>query len=370
MNTIVGRIFPIAIVVIAVFLLRPMALGYAYTPIGLFLLITGILLHAINNKTLDITPENKYILKCVLLSFLPVLIVSLTSGKTNPLQDAIIILISTFSFAILFSIKGNRRIFINILTLIFSALIISSLITLISGYPDKYQHLLEYKIPIRSRSDFDAIEIFYPFSTIYSFFWTELFVFPRFNLYFIEAGITSGFLAALFAIHILRNNSIYKYIILIVMILGGILTFSTSFVPAFGIAMVVNYISKSSLTPTKAIAILILSIVVYWSFSHIPYIGLNDKSQTHGSSFDERIDYYSFSIKNLNQYITLVSTISMVYFIQKRKKHNLIFLSYFAPIFFTGLVNVVFFSPLFIAFCFLDMGIIQMNKTKPIFELY
>ncbi|MNH17189.1 hypothetical protein D3C79_768510 [compost metagenome] len=319
---------------------------------------------------MHITPENKYVLKCILFSFLPVLIVGVISGKVNPLQDVAIILISTFSFAIQFSIKGNRRIFITILSLIFSVLIVSALITLIVGYPDKYQHLLKYEIPIRSRSDFTSIEIYYPFSTIYSFFWTELFVFPRFNLYFIEAGITSGFLAALFAIHILRNNSIYKYIILAVLILGGFLTFSTSFVPAFGIAMLVNYISKSTLTVPKVIVITALGIIVFWLFSHIPYIGLNDKSQTHGSSFDDRVDYYAFSTKNINQYVTLVSSILMIYFIQKRKKHNLIFLSFFAPIFFTGLINVVFFSPLYIAFSFLDMGVIQVNKSKPVFELY
>src|SRR5205085_11590823 len=66
--------------------------------------------------------------------------------------------------------------------------------------------------------------------------------------------------------------------------------------------------------------------------------------------------YYALTVENLGVWLQLTSAILLFVYLTKINKYKMLFLTIFLPIFFTGLINVVFYSPLFITFCLLDVS--------------
>ena len=355
---------PLFTFVLSLFLLRPMVLGYVYTTIGLTIVVITTIVMYINNdfqlKLLQI--KNKYILKYIFITYAPVFLFNVFNNGMDEIKDVAIVAIASCCLCQIFSYDKSMKHFIDLISLIFSLIIISSIITFILGFNKDFSSLEVFKFSIRNREDLlDGIRVYFPFSPLYSFFTTEKFALPRFSFFFVEAGIAPGFFTPLFFFHLKFTKGYRKYFYMLIFFAGCLLSFSTSFFILFMSGIIVNYISSVRIKLSSIIILIVFATLGYIIFTKVPYIGFNDKSQTHGTSFDDRVTALEFSIDNLGRWIKIICTTILFFLILKRKSNKLIFLVIFIPIYLSGLINVVFFSPLFLAFCFFDS--LYIDKT-------
>lgn len=348
---------------ISLFFLRPMFLGYIYTGIGLIMLVitTAIGFFFTSNTTgkKESTNSKDVFLLC-LKFYLPVIFLELLTQQLEfALGGFVITICSLLCLKALFSLRYSSILMLNHLNNIFILVIISTLITsfyYFTTYQFNIERLKLLEIEVRSRKEVgNIVSIYFPFTPLYTFFTTAQFRFPRFNMFFMEAGMVPGFFSAITFI-LLKRKSTKNIILTFLLLVGSILTFSTSFAPSFFLPFTVYYLLNGKLTITKMLIVLVSLVCGYFAFLKIPYIGFEDKSTTHGASFEDRITWFAFSFENLLRYTRVFCSFFLIYKLGAHKKDKVLFYCYMAPIFFIGVVNFILFSPLFLVFCFLNIS--------------
>lgn len=365
----IARIF-IFLSTIAFFGLRPMFLGYKFTGYALVLLAFCALMAFVSKNRI----KDKYeklnagkTAKIILLSYIPVFVLEMLSLQAEVALGNMVILCCTVACClILFSLKNSSVLFLGNLKYLFLLIIASTIITSIFYFSSDQLKMEAWKyleVEVRSRKDVgNVVNVYFPFTPLYTFFTLESFKLPRFNLFFMEAGMVPGFFASMCFLFFQRTT-FTNITCIILFTLGSLLTFSTSFVPSFALPFFVYLLLNGRLSLTKIIVSISIIAAGYYSFLKIPFFGFEDKMLTHGTSFEDRMTWYSLSFENLLRYVRIISGGILIYRLGLLKHNRIIFYSFMSSIFFIGVVNFVLFSPLFILFCFLDLKI-EKKKTK------
>ncbi len=362
------------LLVISIFFLRPMFLGYGFTYIGLILLSLIYLrfLFAKNFKKKEIDNSSKKIYFLVLKLYLPVqVMLFLTWEIEHALGELIIIFSTAFFLKEIFLLENITKNVFWMLKMFFLLIIISSVITSLYYFTTYYYNIDKLEvtsIEVRSREETgNFVKIFFPLSPLYSFFTTTDIVLPRFNIFFMEAGMASSFLSSIAYITI-QKKTFLNHLTYLIFFVGGILTFSTSFLPSFILPIIVMYLinKKGEIKLNKFVLVSVFLIIGFYLFLKIPHVGYEAKNtdNMHSSSFQDRLTWFSFSVENLTRYIRTFAALFLVYLIGKLKKNKRLFYCYMIPIIFTGIINVVFFTPLFLLFCFFNFEYLENRKTE------
>lgn len=354
---------------ISLIFLRPMFLGYIYTGFGLCMIsICTAIGFFFTSDTIgkdERNNSNKVFNLCVKF-YIPVILLEFMTQKLEFAIGGLIITMCTlYCFRTLFSLKYSSILIFNWLKFLFFIVTISTVITAVyyfSTYQFNIEHLKFLEIEVRSRKEVgNIVSIYFPFTPLYTFFTTAQFRLPRFNLFFMEAGMVPGFFSAITIILLQRktlNNIIFSGFLLV----GSILTFSTSLAPSFFLPFTVYYLLNGKLSATKIFVVFISLVCGYLVFLKIPFFGFEDKSTTHGSSFEDRLTWFALSSENLLRYTRVFCSLYLIYKLGLQKKDKVLFYSYMAPLFFIGVVNFILFSPLFLVFCFINISKIDLVR--------
>ncbi|GGH56130.1 hypothetical protein GCM10007423_64390 [Dyadobacter endophyticus] len=366
----IARIF-IFLSTLAFFALRPMFLGYKFTGYALVLLAFCALMTFVSTSRL----KDKYdklnagkTAKLVLLTYVPVFILEMLSLQAEvALGNMVILGCTVICCLILFSLKNASSLFLGNLKYLFLLIIASTIITSIFYFSSDQLKMETWKyleVEVRSRKDVgNVVNVYFPFTPLYTFFTLESFKLPRFNLFFMEAGMVPGFFASM-SFLFFQRKTFSNITCIILFTAGSLLTFSTSFVPSFALPFFVYLLLNGRLSLTKIIVSISIMAAGYYAFLKIPFFGFEDKMLTHGTSFEDRMTWYSLSFENLLRYVRIISGAVLIYRLGLLKENRILFYSFMSSIFFIGVVNFVLYSPLFVLFCFLDLKIEKKKNKK------
>lgn len=350
------------IAVVGLFFLRPMFLGYVYTPVGLIILLFGALnTYLFRNKLSCNYEYANEVSSIILKAYIPVQIVAFFMQKIEyALGDFVILVVTVLFLRFFFGFKGISNHFFYVLKFFFIIIIISTTITAYYYYTSEYftiDNLEIFEVKLRSRVEVgDKIKIFFPFTPLYGYMTTSIIRLAKFNLYFMESGMVPGFFSAIGFI-ILQKKSTLSYLLYLIFFIGATLSISTALIPCFILPFLANYfIGSKETSSVKWFKFVLLLIIGAYLFYKIPYFGYEAKNETHKESFDDRMSWFSVSIDNLLRYVRLFSALYTIYRIGKLQMNKTLFYSYMSPLIFTGVVNVIFFSPLFLLFCFFNFS--------------
>ena len=343
----------IGIAVLAFFLLRPMAFGNEYSEIGLLLLLgVSLIVFSITKGSNNLRLNFKIFRYLVVASF-PIVATLLFAQNPIGFQAVLITLITGFSLSLLFCKQDHIMYFFSFFSLVITLICASAIITYILSLNGSYESFLLKEFEFE-RNKY-IFSIYYPFSVIYTEFNTGAVKLLRFSHFFVEPGIAPSFISAVLLIVIkFEKKKFLKWIKIFILLTGIILTFSTAIFPVLGIGMLFFLHSRSPFSMKKIIFSVILIAISYLLFLKVPYFGFADKSVTHGSSFEDRITYWNDTSENFVKFTSAFVCIILLYLVAKLKNDKWFFYAIFTPILATGFINVVWLTPLFIAFLFYD----------------
>lgn len=294
--------FSLSSLMIAIFFLRPMALGEAFTPLSLIVALVAFILFIISDRAIEITAilrRNLLIAACTVIFWIYLVIHALVSGAKHPqyLFSALV----TFTFvmcvySLMLSELENNRKYFTFLRIIIYLFISSYFITLLISLfiPLESLHLFD----IRSSNNVDYGDkwggVYFPLTPAYGI--TKIFGFTFFRSAgpFREAGIFQAFIIwAFFSICNSEKNSFFQKMILI---FGLFASYSTAGILVFGLTAIVNVfmgnnsLQNSSMIFKKIITVIIASCSLVIVFLYMPVFGLIDKLQKSQASINDRIE--------------------------------------------------------------------------------
>ncbi|MGG0510613.1 hypothetical protein ABE078_24435 [Priestia megaterium] len=281
----------VLILLVAVFLVKPAAMGQSLTSVGLFLSLFSLSIHLIqfSKKKIKFTRKN-FIVACSTLLVWTYLLGHASILGSNHLDFVIKAylahLIIIVSGAIILSDRKSNFLFFKffILSLVISS--ISYSITYILSLKMGLETLYLFTLPIEGYKG--SGNIYLPFTILYGVLNVGDIQLPRLLGLFRESGILQAFLIwAYFNLKSYNLNN--KKWIKVFLVLGIIGTFSTT-----GIAVFLSTCVIYLLLNKKFLSSILISITMLLALFFTPYIGLAYKSETHGDSINDRM-YATFN---------------------------------------------------------------------------
>jgi hypothetical protein len=288
--------------VLNLFLMRPTALGEAYTPIGMVLALPLTGLHLLHNskKTRYSNSAIRWDIATLLsllglywLYICPISILFEMSQLDWVLKELITTGIIVLAYgAFLMDVEANRKFFRTLCTVI-SVLGLSSVITVVmsmilGGKEALFLFSIDVKgyteVTLHQQTSTDAI--YFPFSMLYGDYISGAMKLDRYCAFFREAGIYQGVACFCLAYEAFTRRSKF---IMFGLVGGTICAFSSLGVAL--LAMTVGSILLFSGTRVRAWRIVLTAAMialVYPVSMYTPYIGLEDKAVTHGASLSDR----------------------------------------------------------------------------------
>jgi hypothetical protein len=304
------------VIVLSFMFLRPGVFGQTNASVGSVLfLLAALFTTIVFNLKINGYPD--YVFYFSLGLFWTLLVMFGLFGDSN-LEFVIKALVSNFSVVIIGCFLALERRAICNRVLDFYLLILaccgySSLITAVlyfSGVSLEQLSIAELEIGYKANS-----QLLFPFSVLYHDMNIGALSFPRFQHVFREAGIAQAFFIWAFVMaHFLGKD---RWLLLGLM-LGLLLTFSTSGIAITFIVLPLSFVAKHGLSGTmrrKLITIIMcfffISIALgagYYLALNAPYFGVMDKIGTHGASINDRIpDFNNISLLGNGLYSSEVS---------------------------------------------------------------
>jgi hypothetical protein len=288
--------------VLNLFLMRPTALGEAYTPIGMVLALPLTGLHLLHNskKTRYSNSAIRWDIATLLsllglywLYICPISILFEMSQLDWVLKELITTGIIVLAYgAFLMDVEANRKFFRTLCTVI-SVLGLSSVITVVmSMILGGKEALFLFSIDVKGYTEVTLHQqtstgaIYFPFSMLYGDYISGAMKLDRYCAFFREAGIYQGVACFCLAYEAFTRRSKF---IMFGLVGGTICAFSSLGVAL--LAMTVGSILLFSGTPVRAWRIVLTAAMialVYPVSMYTPYIGLEDKAVTHGASLSDR----------------------------------------------------------------------------------
>ncbi|MEA3103447.1 hypothetical protein [Caballeronia mineralivorans] len=288
--------------VLNLFLMRPTALGETYTPVGMAFALPLAGLHMLHNvrKTRYSNSAIRWDIATLLsllgLYWLYVCPISIFFEKSQldwVLKEFVTTGIIVLAYgAFLMDVEANRKFFRALCTVI-SVLGLSSVITVVLSLilGDK-ESLFLFSIDVKGYTEATLHQqtstgaIYFPFSMLYGDYVSGTMKLDRFCAFFREAGIYQGVACFCLAYEAFTRRSKF---IMFGLVGGTICAFSS-----LGVALLAMTIGSILLFSGKRIRawriVLTAAMIalVYPVSMYTPYIGLEDKAVTHGSSLSDR----------------------------------------------------------------------------------
>jgi len=288
--------------VLNLFLMRPTALGEAYTPMGMVLALPLTGLHLLHNskKTRYSNSAIRWDIATLLsllglywLYICPISILFEMSQLDWVLKELITTGIIVLAYgAFLMDVEANRKFFRTLCTVI-SVLGLSSVITVVmSMILGGKEALFLFSIDVKGYTEVTLHQqtstgaIYFPFSMLYGDYVSGAMKLDRYCAFFREAGIYQGVACFCLAYEAFTRRSKF---IMFGLVGGTICAFSSLGVAL--LAMTVGSILLFSGTRVRAWRIVLTAAMialVYPVSMYTPYIGLEDKAVTHGASLSDR----------------------------------------------------------------------------------
>lgn len=291
------------VLVLALFLVRPSALGQSLTPVGLGLTVIALVLYVaagglsrpLSRSALQgiVVVVAAFVLYTIYESMLAFLYghadVELFVKQT---LTALIVIIGYGAY--LASAKNNRLFFLQVSTVV-ALLGVSSLISLVLFHFFNRNSLHLFDIAVKGYSDqydaFDAVSgsrtgsVYFPFSMLYGDFRLPGLDLPRFSGMFREAGIFQGIACFCFAVEWFTRKSKLR-------LFGHVAAVISSF-STLGVALLLGligllFIERKGLRSGTAVFSVLFAAGALWAVLYMPAIGLANKSVTHAKSVDDR----------------------------------------------------------------------------------
>jgi hypothetical protein len=327
---------------ISVLLMRPSLLAEEFSIVTIPVLLLALLVKVIfRNKESTVSFDRSHII--ILVAFLLIWIYLLANSVLNNAYNveftikAFIlhtVIVTIFSF--LLSEKEVNTSFFKCVVFILSFFGISSLISVLLIETSSLNILMGTVL------DF---EILFPFSVQYGVYTIPNFhIFHRFMAFFREPGIAQAFYAwaIVYCIYFRFHRFIFFGVIS-----GLILTLSTIGILSVFIVFFLLYLFKKNQSLVSKIYRSFISffliIGIYGVLYYMPFIGIHDKSNTHGISLDDRSDNISYAIENLNFFGDGMYSSN-----EQHSGINLISMSDEIGLFALILIIVLYFSPLLV----------------------
>lgn len=280
---------------IGILMLRPTFFGETFTPIGLIMVISSIIIYRLKKKP-DIKINKKInIWVMVFLAFWAYLLFLALFFQKEGVQFLIQSFITNIFVMvisiILFEDEALLKKIIRILSSMLFITAISYCVTTVLSLIIPVDNLCLMKL--YSETYKTTGFLYFPITPIYTFM-----TIPggprmlRFLSVFREPGIASAFLIWLFVmvlnnhIKIMKNKRVVK-LILLVSIIG---TFSTSGIVVLIFTLLIRFLlnSRGKKTYLNIVIAMILSIGGIYMLFEAPYIGINNKVITHRESITDR----------------------------------------------------------------------------------
>ncbi|WP_427126726.1 O-antigen ligase family protein [Priestia megaterium] len=333
----------ILILLIAVFLVKPSALGQSLTSIGIGLSVLSLSLHFMefSKRKIRLTKKN-FIVSLSVLSLWTYLLAHASILGSNHLDFVIkaylahVVLV--ICGAIVLSDRKSNFLFFRyfILSLVGSSLSywITYTLSLILGLDKLYL----FTLPIEGYDGSGSIYL--PFTILYGLFSVGDIQLPRLLGLFRESGILQAFLV--WAYFNLKNYNLeYKWIKMLI-ILGIIGTFSTS-----GIAVFLGTIVIYLIANKKPLRGTLISLAMLLALFFTPYIGLKNKAETHGDSINDRMYATISGLEKLKEHPIGEGLYQLNYNDLPNSGINLLAISYKIGILGFILVLIMYFLPLY-----------------------
>lgn len=350
----------------ATLLSRPMIFGYSVGPISLaFSVLAAVSAFLFSNKQKLRQGDAAGLLVVLLMGYIYSGILLESSIEQAIANFGII---TSFTLAT-FLVSGlHRERFLNYLKHILRMVVISGLITGVyfyvsgeSGFSDTWVWLSI----ATERTDIPIAHIRLPFSTIFSDLTSDLFVGSRSSFLAIEPGVAPAVLVLWRCLE--EKDGRRQLIRDAVFVIAMGLSLSTTAPLSLGLYFFARSLFSRSKTPVYVRILLgvTLALAFVFVFLYTPYFGYYAKSETHFSSFETRLSWFTDESSALIQISSLVLC-SAVFLVLKpwlTRDAALI-----APTFLlVSALNVLEFSPLFILGVFVS---IRRPATKPYVSKY
>ncbi|MFK4443499.1 energy-converting hydrogenase Eha subunit C [Caballeronia udeis] len=288
--------------VLNLFLMRPTALGETYTPLGMALALPLVGLHLLHNfkKTRYSNSAIRWDIATLLsllgLYWLYICPISIFFEKSQldwVLKEFITSGIIVLAYgAFLMDVDANRKFFRTLCTVI-ALLGLSSVITVaLSAILGGKESLFLFSIDVKGYTEATLHQqtstgaVYFPFSMLYGDYVSGAVKLDRYCAFFREAGIYQGVACFCLAYEAFTRRS---KVVMFGLAGGTICAFSSLGVAL--LAMTIGSIFLFSGTRVRAWRVVLTAAMialVYPVSMYTPYIGLEDKAVTHGSSLSDR----------------------------------------------------------------------------------
>jgi hypothetical protein len=288
--------------VLNLFLMRPTALGEDYTPLGMALALPLVGLHLLHNarKTRYSNSAIRWDIATLLsllgLYWLYICPISIFFEKSQldwVLREFVTTGIIVLAYgAFLMDVEANRKFFRTLCTVI-ALLGLSSVITVVlSAILGGKESLFLFSVDVKGYTEATLHQqtstgaVYFPFSMLYGDYVSGAVKLDRYCAFFREAGIYQGVACFCLAYEAFTRRSKF---IMFGLAGGTICAFSS-----LGVALLAMTIGSIFLFSGKRVrawrVVLTAAMIalVYPVSMYTPYIGLQDKAVTHGSSLSDR----------------------------------------------------------------------------------
>tara|TARA_B100000989_G_scaffold297973_1_gene285511 strand:- start:1816 stop:3012 length:1197 start_codon:yes stop_codon:yes gene_type:complete len=307
MSISLSKIFSVLFLICA-FFVRPSALGSNFTEIGLVLTVstTGLYLFLSLSKKISWNSISSNLIPLIIfLLFIGYeTSISLIEGNSNLsflVGDLLSQIIIFVCFLIFLIDVENNKFFFSYLLYLLSFFGWSSLATLILfniSEPDNFL-IFNYQMNDYPHTGdiVEAGQIYFPFSMTYDYiFNSDFFSLYRFSGFFRESGIFAAICCYSYVYGAMSNASKK---IMIGIVFGIVLSFSTSGYFVFLTSIIGIYLLKNKITMFRTFSLLFLSVISLYATFQAPIVGLSYKANTEGysDSVDRRSDALILGLK-------------------------------------------------------------------------
>ena len=338
------------IVVVSALTLRPSYFGYIGTELTIWLML--LIISISFSFKLGMKNKKMYILFLINMAFSLAYCILIANDSFEIALKTF--LINALFLTTIFILVENTDVFGNVYKIVMSIVIFSAIITLSLLKIDDIENSLSnyelMQIVIKDREGSDII--YFPFTTIISIFYTPLFQMPRFTFMAIEPGVAIAYIATWY--ETIKSYK-FKIIKILIYICCSVMTLSTAAIPlCISHILVNNTKSDRKFSVIRLIKLSIVPILMLLLLYNIPYIGVLDKIDTHGTSFEDREIFYRGTFIPALIVILVCIHISLLLRLNILKKK---YVFYFLIIV-VCIINVLSFSPMYFLIIYImsDIG--------------
>lgn len=301
------------------FLMRPAALGQSLTGFSIVISVVLIVFYSLLNKlsfkvNLSLKKQMNCLVGLLLIYWIYSLGISIYFGRVNYdhlIKELVTTIVIVPCYILFLTNANNNKKFFSDLNSLLSFLGYSALITFLISLSFGIESAYMFSLDVRG---YESVEdsfsesgglvntgaVYFPLSMIYGRFASGDLELVRISGFFREAGIYQAFCCFGIAAEFFGRKS---KIVFFGLLMGVIFTFSSAglamlFVVSFGIFILYKKISPARMIAALSASVFLVPLVLY-----MPYIGLNDKSDTHSTSITDRTEAVEDSLQAVQENI-------------------------------------------------------------------